>query len=99
MEMPDRDLMQGWRPGLSNTAPQAMLDQLVDAYSAVIDAAHCVYAVDINGRDYAGRRAELADDHRLRLEVVGLLNEAAERLMVAAMHVADHVTRAEEAAR
>ena len=99
MEMPDRDLMQGWRPGLSGTEPRVMLDQLTEARSAVIDAAQCVHAVDINGRDYAGRGAELADDHRLRLEVVGLLNEAAERLMVAAMHVADHVTRAEEAAR
>ena len=89
--MPDRDLMQGWRPGLSGTDPQAMLDQLTEARSAVIAATHCVRVIDINARDYAGRPAELADDYERRLEVVGLLNEAADRLMAAAMHVADRV--------
>ena len=87
--MADRDLMQGWKPGLCGTEPQAMLEQLTEARSAVIAAAHRVYAVDINARDYAGREAELSDDHRLRLEVVRLLNEAADRILAAAMNVAN----------
>lgn len=88
--MPDRDLMQSWRPGLSGTDPQVILEQLTEARSAVIALAHRVRAIDINARDYAGRAAELADDLRQRIAIQQQLDAIADRLHAAAMAVADH---------
>ena len=88
--MPDRNLMQGWRPGLSGSSPAAVLEQILEARSAVLDAVRAVELIDLHGRDYVGREDSLSDDHRQRADILLQLDDLGDRLYAAAEAVAKH---------
>jgi hypothetical protein len=85
------DLLSTYRPALGGSEPDALLEQIADARSAVWEAACKVGALDIHMRDYQGREADYYAELSRRAGLVTSLHQVAGALYEAALCVRQHI--------
>jgi hypothetical protein len=84
-------LLSTYRPSLGGSEPDALLDQIADARSAVSEAACKVQELDIHMRDYQGRVSDYYAELARRAKLVETLQAVADALSSAALCVRNHV--------
>jgi hypothetical protein len=85
------DLLSTYRPALGGSEPDALLDQIADARSAVSEAACKVQELDIHMRDYQGRVSDYYAELSRRAGLVETLQAVANSLYEAALCVRQHI--------
>jgi hypothetical protein len=85
------DLLSTYRPTLGGSEPDALLEQIADARSAVWEAARKVGAMDIHMRDYLGRESDYYAELSRRAALVETLHAVADALYESALCVRQHV--------
>ena len=84
-------LLSTYRPALGGSEPDALLEQIAAARSAVWEAACKVGAIDIHMRDYQGREADYYAELSRRAYLVEKLQAVADALSSAELCVRNHV--------
>ena len=85
------DLLSTYKPTLGGSEPDALLEQIGDARSAVWEAARKVGLIDIHMRDFQRREADYYAELSRRAGLVETLHTVANALYESAMCVRQHV--------